>query len=657
MSPKSNPNSTPTARAKELDALIRHHNQRYWDANTPEITDLEYDALVRELRAAWPEAPVLSAMGPTVRPASAVPGASEVERLGSEVVHAAPMLSLDKAYSDEELNKWSDKLQGNLLCMPKVDGVACSIRYAANGSLELAATRGDGERGDDITANVRASALVPLVFPGGAAEVRGELYMRRSRFKEAYAEQFANPRNLTAGAIKQKDPRKAAAYKLSFMAYDLRGRGHRLESDKLDALKAAGFEVIPYEVVERAAGATAYLRMSAQRAAWDFEADGVVFKANATEEQERLGNTNHHPRYAMAYKFQGDSGETTLKDVEWGVSRNGTITPVALVEPVPLSGVTVGRASLHHAGFIGKLKLTMGARLLVMRRGDVIPHVEGVVADGPLPVLLPQQCPSCGSPTRLDGDFLFCTTPATCPDALVGVLKHFTTVLDVQGVGEKLLANLLKRQLVKTPADLYRLTREELLTLDRMGETLADKILKNIEARRELELPTFLTALGIDELGPTVAGLLAQHHPSLEALRACTEEQLSTIHGVGPSIARSVVAGLRDRAPLVEALLRYVTLKMPARSLVTDHALSGKGVVFTGTLVRMDRKEAQKRVVALGGRTPSGVTKDLDYLVIGVEKDGAESSKLKSARKLQAAGSSLKVLTEDEFLTLLGSPT
>ncbi len=644
----------PNARAAQLEQLVRHHNQRYWDDAAPEISDVEYDGLVRELTAAWPGAPVLAELGPSRQPRKAAPNASEVERLGTEVIHQEPMLSLDKAYSDEELHKWMEKIQGDLLVMPKVDGVACSMVFDAAGHFVQAATRGDGERGDDVTANVRASGLVPLRIARGPAEVRGEVYMKRSRFKEAWAEQFANPRNLTAGAIKQKDPVRCAGYGLSFLAYDLRGQSTPSEQEKMEALQRHGFETIVWRVVPPAEGPAAYLAMASERAGWDFESDGVVFKANRVSEQVRLGETNHHPRFALAYKFQGESARARLLDVLWSVSRSGTITPIASIEPTALSGVTVGRASLHHAGYIQKLGLTQGATLLVMRRGDVIPHVEGVVEPGTAPFTLPEQCPSCGSPTKLTGDFLACTTPGTCPDAQVGVLKHFTAVVDIQGLGPKVLRALLDAGLVKSPADLFALQKHSLVALDRMGETLAQKLLTNIEARRTLPLPLFLTALGIDELGPTVAESLTHHFPTLDGLRAATEEQLSAIHGVGPSIARSVVAGLKEKAALLDALLQHVTLQAPKASTVTNHALSGKSVVFTGALQKLDRKEAQKRVVAVGGKTPSGVTKDLDFLVLGVEKDGGESSKLKTARKIQAAGGALRVLTEEEFLQVLG---
>ena len=643
----------PSPEAAELQEQIRHHNQLYWDQDAPEISDVEYDALVRKLTALWPKAPVLSHMGPEKKAAPAGKDASELERLGTEVVHAHPMLSLDKAYSDEELLKWADKVTGSLVVMPKVDGVACSVTYDAQGNFVLAATRGDGERGDDITVNVRAGKMVPLHIDGGAAEIRGEMYMRRSRFRQAYAENFANPRNLTAGAIKQKDPAKSAAYGLTLAAYDLRGRNLATEEEKLTALAAAGFETLLYHVVDHSQAAAAYVQMAAERQDWDFEADGVVYKANQVSEQDRMGFTAHHPRYALAYKFQGESAQTTLNEIEWSVSRNGTLTPVALIEPVPLSGVTVGRASLHHAGYIHKLGLSTGARILVMRRGDVIPHVEGVVEPGTGAIGIPQQCPSCGAATRLDGEFLFCTAPAACPDALVGTVRHFASVLDIQGLGPKVLRSLFNAGLVKTPANLFRLRKPDLMGLERMGDTLADKLLANIQARRTLPLAQFLTALGIDELGPTVADLVAQHHPSLAALRTVSADELATIHGVGPSIGQALVAGLATRAALLDDLVAFITLTGPAKPVSSNHVLSGKSVVFTGTLARMDRKDAQKKVQALGGKTPSGVTKDLDYLVLGVEKNGAESSKLKTARKLQAAGSALQVMSEDAFLELL----
>ncbi|MEW5852867.1 MAG: NAD-dependent DNA ligase LigA [Myxococcota bacterium] len=644
----------PSPRAAELEKQVRHHNHLYWDLNAPEISDLEFDALVRELQRVWPEAPVLQELGPQEHPQPALPvGASEVERLGTEVLHVVPMLSLDKAYTDAELKKWSDKIQGNLVIMAKVDGVACSIHYNEHGELRMAATRGDGWRGDDVTANVRASRFVPERVTLKNVEVRGEMYMKRSRFRSAYAQQFANPRNLTAGAIKQKDPKKAAAYGLSFFAYDLLGTNLALEGDKLKRLSELGFDVIPHETVEAEEAPGAYLRMAAQRAGWDFESDGVVFRANRVSEQTRVGVTAHHPKYALAYKFQGESATAALSDVTWSVSRNGTLTPVAVIEPTAISGVTVTRASLHHAGYIGKLGIRKGSKLLVMRRGDVIPHVEGVVEPGHDPYEIPATCPSCGSPTVLRGDFLFCTQPAHCTDAIVGTLKHFTQTLDIQGLGPKVLRTLVDNKLVTTPADFYRLKKDQLLPLERMGETLAAKLVANIDAKRRLTVEEFLTALGIDELGPSVAENLVHHFHTLQRIQGATVEELSSVHGVGEAIARSVSEGLKAKATLVEELLKEVTLVEERPAAKTDHPLSGKTFVFTGTLKQMERKEAQKRVQALGAKTPSGVTKELDYLVVGTEKDGGESSKLKSARKLISQGAALKVLTEEEFLALL----
>jgi len=646
--------SPPNARAAELDSLVRHHNHLYWDEGRTEIPDVEFDKLVRELTRLWPAAPVLQSMGPNKAAAKASPGMGEVERLGTEVVHAQPMLSLDKAYTDDELKRWTDKIKGSLLCMPKVDGIAASIVYDTNGVFVLAATRGDGEKGDDITANVRSSGLVPMKIACQGCEVRGEIFMRRSRFTEAYAEQFANPRNLTAGAIKNKDPAKAAAYKLSFLAYDFRGAGTATEAENMAQLQALGFETIPHEIVEPKDAPAAYLKMAAQRAGWEFEADGVVFRTNLLSEHKRLGLTSHHPKWALAYKFQGESGQARLVDITWSVSRNGTLTPVANIEPTVLSGVTVSRASLHHAGYIKKLGITRNATLLVMRRGDVIPHVEGVVVAGDGPLDPPATCPSCGSATRLDGDFLFCTKPLDCPAAVVGVLKHYTQTLDIQGLGEKWLRIFLDKGIIKHPSDLYTITHEQLVALDRMGDVLAQKILANIVARKTLPLPVFLTSLGIDDLGPSVAEVLASHLKDLQNIRNATEEEITSIHGMGAATAHNVVTGMKRFGPLMDELLKHVTIAAPAKAVVTDHQLSGKSVVFTGSLQTMDRKEAQKRVVALGGKTPGSVTKELDYLVVGEEKDGAESSKLKTARKLVGQGAPLKILTEKEFAVMVG---
>ncbi len=467
---------------KDLEAEIRRHNRLYWDEAKPEITDVAYDVLVRKLRVLAPASPVLEEMGPT-KPAE----------VGAEVRHKAPMLSLDKCYSVEELDDWAKSFTGSVVAMPKFDGIACSLHYDRSGKLVIAATRGDGVVGDDITANAMRIADIPQRLRGAdrpavPLEVRGEIYMKLSIFERFKAEGMANPRNLTAGAIKQKDADKSAAYKLSFAGYDLEGAGLETHEAELTLLEKLGFAHVDHFVLEREDAVKGYERFAELRPTLDYEIDGVVFKVSSTREQTRLGSTSHHPRYAIAYKFQGDAGSTTLRAVEWSAGPNrASSRRIAVVDPVFLSGVTVTRASLHHAGFIDKLGLTLGATVTLVRRGGVIPNVELVTAPGDTPIDLPSVCPSCGSPAVRERDFLYCTTPNDCKAAVVGQLAHFAGALDMMGFGETMLEHAYDAKLLKTPADFYRLSWEDIAKLERCGEKTAKKLVKEVEKKKTVE--------------------------------------------------------------------------------------------------------------------------------------------------------------------------
>jgi DNA ligase (NAD+) len=624
---------------EELETQIRHHNRLYWEQNAPEISDYDYDRLVVRLRQIAPESPVLDDLG------------DSSERLGEPVQHQRPMLSLDKCYSEPELNDWAEKISGEFLVMPKFDGIACSLRYDEQGRLTLAATRGSGVVGDDVTVNARTIKDVPSKISEGNVEVRGEVYMKLSVF-ERFKEQFSNPRNLTAGAMKQKDVKKSASYGLSFATYDVFGPSLSTEREKFAWLSANGFTPIQHLFVKKDELQKGYEEFASLRPTLDFEIDGVVFRANELSEQSRLGLTAHHPRYAIAYKFQGESGRTKLEAIEWSVSRTGAITPVAIIRPVQLSGASVSRASLHHPGFVKKLGLTRNCDVLVTRRGGVIPNVEQVVAPGDEPLPPPSECPSCGQPTRWDGDFLFCSRPNQCRVAQIGELEHFCAVTEMLGFGEKVLAEAWDKGLIRTPADLYNVTVEQLSQLERVGEKLAKKLVSQVDVKRELPLAVFLRALGVAELGNHVSALLAQKYGDLARIRTVTVAELAAIHSVGEIIARSVVEGLADRAPLINELVRHVTLKAPENTQ-SEGPLKGRSFVFTGKLEAMDRKVAQDEVRKLGADTPSSVGPGLSYLVIGVEKDGEKSSKQKSAEKHIAKGAPIQILNEAEFLSLL----
>jgi DNA ligase (NAD+) len=491
-------------------------------------------------------------------------------------------------------------------------------------------------------------------------EVRGEIYMALSNFRKNWAEVAPNPRNLTAGALRQKDAAESAKYGLSFFCYDLLGSGFPTEREKNEFLAKLGFSVpeVLY-VPEDGDLAAAFRHYADRRDDLDYEIDGVVMKADRVDERERLGMTAHHPRWAIAYKLQGEGAQTRLTDVTWSVGRSGVITPVAIVDGVFISGVTVTRASLHNAGYLEKKGIKTGALVEVVRRGGVIPHVERVLSQDGDVVKRPETCPSCARPVRNDGDFVYCAEPADCPDVMRGRVTHFVRVIDVIGFGKKYLTALIDKGLVKEPADLFRLTKDDLLGLERMGEVLADKLMRELEAKRSLPMPIFLTALGIDEVGPTVAEAIAEHYPSLDAVRTTKHEELAAIHGIGDSIASSFESAMRERADEIDHLLTQVQVTEPEKVEAPEgHPLASKSVVFTGKLARMDRKSAQKRVREVGGKTPSGVSKELDYLVIGDDGspllgEGKKSTKHTKAESLNAKGAEIQIVTEADFERLV----
>lgn len=637
----------------ELETLVRHHNDLYWNKHAPEIDDTSYDRLVRALRAALPTSKVLDELGEKPPP------------LGSEVVHERPMLSLDKCYGDDDLTAFLDTFDGDVVVSPKFDGVACSLRYDEQGKLFSAATRGSGAVGEDITQNARNLTTIPRKVPkaeaGRAFEVRGEVYMRLSVFQD-FKEHFSNPRNLTAGAIKQKDEQKAKEYRLSFAAYDVLGLPHATESDKTAFLERSGFSVVERKVVDKTEAIAAYRDLADRRATLDFEIDGVVFRADRVSEQNRLGLTGHHPRYAIAYKFQGDTGTSVVRSLEWSVARTGAITPVALIDPVMLSGAMVSRASLHHPGYLTKLGLTQDAEVEVTRRGGVIPNVERVTKAGPgeRPFELPAACPSCGvSPLRPAGDFLFCDNVEGCEAIAVGKIAHFLAAIDVDGFGDRLLHELFVRNWARTPRQLFDLTSPQLQEIERVGKKLAEKILASLESRRTVALAAFLRSLGIHELGKHASKILVEEFHTLPRIRKVTIEELAAIHSIGGTIATSVVEGLAKESATIDALLEKMSpvegptvVKISAPT--ADAPLGGRSFVFTGKMATLDRRAAQGKVVALGGTAPDSVNKATTDLVVGDDKsDGKKSTKEKAAEKLIAAGAPLRIMSETEFLALV----
>lgn len=624
----------------DLEREIRRHNALYFEKNKPEISDYAFDRLVERLKKLKPDSPVLMEI--------------PVEGLAREIKkvrHTSEMLSLDKCYSDEDLIDWASKFEGDIIAMPKIDGLATELRYDENGHLVLAATRGDGIIGDDITANAKMISDIPHKIPQGPVEIRGEIYMKLSVF-EKYREAFANPRNLAAGAVKQKDPQKTRAYHLSFFAYDVRGLDVTTEYEKFKTLRSFGLFLVEYKKARKDPEALkeAYAYFLAKRGQHDYETDGVVYRANQVSEQERLGVTAHHPRYAIAYKFQGDSGTTTLNNVEWGVARTGVITPVGIVEPIELSGATVTRVSLHNVGLMKQHGLRYGSKVVMIRRGGVIPNLESVAEAGHGPAFeVPEECPSCGALTEIRDDFLYCTNKKGCRKTKLEELGHFIKVIECDGFGEKLIEKLYDNGFVQDPADFYALKKENLLELERMGEVLATKLIGNIQGKRALSVEVFLRALGIRELAKHTSKILVKEFKTLERIRTVTEAELSGIPTIGPVIAREVVEGLKEKKTLIEKLLRHVKIQKGEEGGLGP--LQGQTFCFTGSLLSMERPKAEKLVEERGGEALSAVTQELDYLVVG---DGrGAGSKLEKVKKLQSKGGKIQILSEGEWKKMM----
>jgi len=746
---------------------------------------------------------------------------------------------------------------------PKIDGVAASLRYDEKGVLQIAATRGDGTVGEDFTINARLIQGIPQTVVASDIEVRGEVYMARSVFQEKYSKSFPNTRNLTAGSLKQKESNRSQLLDLVFFAYDLRGEDVDSEESKFERLRALGFEHVGFLLATIGSVQSIYEKWVSEQAGWDFDADGVVIRLNDTRLHSLLKSTAHHPRSAIAYKFQGDTGFSSLLDVEWGVSRTGMISPVGVVAPIILSGAKVQRASLHNVHHVkgiisqdkekteystpelkadressGRAGFYLGDKVRVTRRGGVIPKIEETHGEGREPASLPERCPSCGEPTvfsapvafvagarvdlftddiqmdailetqtaiaraiqsnptyrkddlidlicavakysparktvgsglfgehvlksddayqheltwgrtwtgrrlvketekrarvhelirklpsesvdepelmvilvhdpglgeswrflervserrerwRLDirliithrsrcenepkadvwlmdqlawrlSDTVFCTNPSACRDVIVGQIEHFAKAAGIDGFGKKWIENLFDRGLLRRRSDLFRLGGEQLTTLDRMGDVLATKLVNNIQAATKMSLATFLVSLGVEQLGPHVAGILEQKCGTLEAALGLTEQELATLHeSVRFGIAHQVFHGLRRLRPVIDELLEFVTVRAPAPAAEPGGAFAGKSFVFTGKMATMDRKAAQIRVKALGGEARSQVVTDLDYLVVGDDGSplfgqGSKGSKLLKAERINASGGTIEIIPEARFLEMM----
>jgi len=662
------------ARVRELREQIEHHNYRYHVLDDPEVSDAEYDRLMRELQALEEQHPdLVTPDSPTQRV-----GATPVSEL-QEVVHARPMLSLDNAFADEDVVAFDRRVRERLedveqieySAEPKLDGLAISFRYES-GRLVQAATRGDGLRGEDVTHNVRTIKAVPTVLRGAAPkllEVRGEVFMLLAGFKamnqralDRGERTFVNPRNAAAGSIRQLDPRAAADKPFDVFFYGVgETDGWKLpakHSEALEQLREWGLKISPLlRIVHGAEGCLQYFRdIGAKRAGLAYEIDGVVYKVNRFVQQRELGFVARAPRWAIAHKFPAHEENTVVKGVEFQVGRTGALTPVARLEPVFVGGVTVSNATLHNMDEVRRKDVRIGDTVVIRRAGDVIPEVVKVIVErrpkDAREVELPAKCPVCGSAVeREEGEAVArCTGGLYCAAQRKEALRHFASrhALDIEGLGTKLIDQLVEASLVNSPADLYELTAEQLAGLDRMGEKSAENLVEALEqSKKKATLPRFLYALGIRDVGSATATALANHFGSLKELQDATEEQIQEVPDVGPVVAAHVYKFFQEKhnRDVLAALSRHVQLKAQARKVASSEGpLAGKTFVLTGSLDSMSRDQASERIVALGGKVAGSVSKKTSYVVAGAEA----GSKLAKAQEL-----GVEVLDEKAFLKLL----
>ena len=649
---------------ERLDALreqLRHHSYRYHVLDDPEIPDIEYDRLMRDLQkleSAHPE--LVTADSPTQRV-----GEKPIEGF-STVTHRLPMLSLDNAFSEDELRDFDQRVRKRLdleseeiayAAEPKLDGAAISLLYI-NGVLEIAATRGDGTTGEDVTHNARTIESIPLRIRGkdypDILEVRGEVFMPRAGF-EAYnaaardsgEKTFVNPRNAAAGSLRQLDPKLTASRPLDIYVYSTgfveNGELPDTHSEVLMQLQDWGFKVCPER--KRVNGVEGclefYQGIGDRRDSLSYDIDGVVYKVDSLEQQRELGFVSRAPRWAIAHKFPAQEELTVVKAVEFQVGRTGALTPVARLEPVFVGGVTVSNATLHNIDELHRKDVRVGDTVVVRRAGDVIPEVASVILGkrpkGLEPVTLPDRCPVCDSAVfREDGEAVArCTGGLICEAQRVEALKHFVSrkAMDIEGLGAKLIEQLVAQEMLHTPAEIYSLDVETLSALDRMGEKSATNVVAAIEKSKSTTLERFLFALGIREVGEATARSLANHFGTLEAIVDAPEEELQNVPDVGPIVAMRVRHFL-DEPHNLEVIrgLRERGVAWPDREpqqAPADGPFSGKTVVVTGTLPDMTRDEAKAIIMQLGGKVAGSVSKKTDYLVYG-EKAGSKLAKAES---------------------------
>jgi DNA ligase (NAD+) len=669
--------AAPASVKKEIEGLrekLRHHEYQYYVLDEPEISDANYDGLMKKLQsleAAHPE--LITPDSPTVR----VGGAP---REGFQTVrHARAMLSLDNAFSYDALKEFDRRVREGsgaekieYIAEHKFDGLSISLQFAG-GKLVRGVTRGDGTTGEDVTPNVKTIRSIPLQVDAGALkkaklpadfEVRGEVLMTRKAFEALNRQQelsggkiFVNARNSAAGAVRVLDPSITAARRLDFFAYYLFVNGKApfsRHSDGLTALKQLRFRASDdWKLCNGIEAVIAYCEdWDAKREKLPYEIDGVVIKVNSTGIQNELGFTSKAPRWAMAYKYPARQETTVVNDIRVQVGRTGALTPVAFLEPVQVGGVTVSRSTLHNMDEVERLGLQIGDTVLIERAGEVIPHVLKVVKEGKnrRPFVMPTECPECGSTIHhVEGEVAYRCVNAACPAKRKELLLHFASrhAMNIDGLGDKIVDQLVDKGLVKDVADLYLLKEDAVAGLERMAEKSAQNLLAEIKDSKKSSLARLIYALGIFSVGERTGQLLAEHFSSLEELAAAKEEQLEAVHEVGPKVAASIVEFFSEPANrhLIKKLNKVGVHPTGEKREVKSDKLAGKSFVFTGSLANRSREEAGELVQQHGGKVSGSVSKKTDYVVVGTDP----GSKYDKAKEL-----GVTILTESEFEGLAG---
>jgi DNA ligase (NAD+) len=664
---------------KKIEALrekIRRHERLYYVLDNPEISDADFDKLMQQLKSVEAEHPSL------VTPDSPTQRVGGKPREGFvKVPHSSPMLSLDNTYNEDELRDWERRVHEltgrsdvDYVCELKLDGMSLALIYE-DGKLVRGVTRGDGSVGEDVTLNVRTVRSIPLSIPKDRLkkagippdfEARGELLMPTASFKKINEERernglptFANPRNFTAGTVRQLDPNVTAERRMDYFPYILLQNGRTYfnhHSKTLAALDSAGFKVNPnHKLVHSMDEVWAFIQeWEAKRDSLPYEIDGIVVKVDRIALQDELGFTGKAPRWAIAYKYAARAGITKLEDIRVQVGRTGKLTPVAMLAPVLIGGTTVRNATLHNMDEIDRLGVKIGDWVQVERGGDVIPKVAKVIDDKDHPrghklFHMPENCPVCGTKVvRTEGEVDYRCVNANCPAKLLGTILHFGSrgVMNIDGMGESLVTQLIDRGMVRNVADIYDLSKKDLLSLDRFADKSAQNILDEIEASKRLPLERVIYGLGIRMVGERTAQFLAEHFGSMEALEQASVEELQNVDEVGPRIAESIVEffSIAANRKLVDRLSEAgLTLKGKKKERGTK--LAGKTFVLTGTLAKHTRDEAKKMIEDAGGKVTGSVSKKTDYVVAGADA----GSKLDKAKELGVA-----VIDEQEMIKLAG---